>query len=105
MIMGLTLEKYKDSIIEGWAGKPKGMKQVAFERGVIDLDNVHLYTNVGQKDSDGKVIDDSFSLKLMISTLTDFVEEETLLQHMSKKEGLGLGVTVDQSPKCHPEVA
>ena len=107
LLMGLTVEKYEDNIIEGWVGKPKGMKQVAFERGLIDLDNVNLYTKVGQTDSDGKVIDDSFSLKLMISTLTDFVEEETLLQYMTKKigQGLGLSVIVDRSPKCHPEVA
>eukprot|EP00957_Ditylum_brightwellii_P013976 1054762-Ditylum_brightwellii.AAC.1 len=39
-LMGLTLDKVEDKILEGWVGKPKGMKQIAFERGFIDLDNI-----------------------------------------------------------------
>ena len=40
-------------------------------------------------------------LRNMMSTLIDFVNEETLLQYHGKM----LGVIVDRSPKCHPEVA
>ena len=32
---------------------------------------------------------------------TDFLNEETLLQHHGRK----LGIIVDRSPKCHPEIA
>ena len=37
----------------------------------------------------------------MISSLPDFVEEETLLQYHARK----IGVYVDCTPKCHPELA
>jgi hypothetical protein len=36
-----------------------------------------------------------------MSLLTDFIEEETLLQY----HGRLLGVKVVQTPKCHPEIA
>jgi hypothetical protein len=83
------------------------MKQVAFERGLLDLANVHLYSKEGPKDDDGNIIDESFSLKKIISSLTDFVEEETMLQHMTGKlaVGIGINVTVDRTPKCHPKLA
>jgi hypothetical protein len=105
--IGPFLDKVENKVLEGWVGKPKGMKQIAFERGFIDLENVKLYTKDGPKDEDGKTIDESFSLKKIISGLTDFVEEETLLQVMSKRIGTsrGMSVTVDRSPKGHPEVA
>ena len=40
-------------------------------------------------------------------SFTDFVKEETLLQVMIRSAGkmIGLDVTVDRSPKGHPEVA
>ena len=37
----------------------------------------------------------------MIESLLDFQEEETLLQHHASK----MGVAVDRTPKCHPELA
>ena len=37
----------------------------------------------------------------MMNSLVDFSEEETLLQY----HGRLLGVIVDQTPKCHPEIA
>eukprot|EP00957_Ditylum_brightwellii_P139892 10659908-Ditylum_brightwellii.AAC.1 len=86
-LMGLTLESIEDKILEGWVCKPRGMKQIAFERGLIVLDNINLYTKDGPKDEDGKTIDDSFSLKKILSCLTNFVEEDTLF------------------PKGHPEAA
>eukprot|EP00957_Ditylum_brightwellii_P109500 8351142-Ditylum_brightwellii.AAC.1 len=87
--MGLTLMKVEDKRQEGWVRKPKGTKQIAFERGFIDIENLKFYSKEGPKDDN------------------DFVEEETLLQHMTKKIGakLGMDVVVDRSPKCHPEIA
>eukprot|EP00957_Ditylum_brightwellii_P051832 3931040-Ditylum_brightwellii.AAC.1 len=83
------------------------MKQVAYERGFLNVDNLKLYTKDGPKDDDGKIIDKLFSLKSIIASFTDFVEEETLLQLMTWKAGelVGLNVTVDCSPKGHPEIA
>ena len=41
------------------------------------------------------------SLKEMMNSLVDCAEEETLLQY----HGRLLGVTVDRTPKYHPEIA
>jgi hypothetical protein len=41
------------------------------------------------------------SLRMMMSALIDFIEEETLLQY----HGHTLGVIIDRTLKCHPKVA
>ena len=81
------------------------MLQILWERGFIDpaieLSKVEaFYTNDGKKDAFGNLIPGP-SLRKMMSSLIDFINEETLLQYHGKT----LGVTVDRSPKCHPEVA
>eukprot|EP00957_Ditylum_brightwellii_P003064 234377-Ditylum_brightwellii.AAC.1 len=65
------------------------MKQIAFESGLIDLEKLKFYFKGGPKDED------------------DFVEEENLLQHMSKKIGsnLRLRAIVDRTSKCNPELS
>jgi hypothetical protein len=94
-----------ETILEGWSGKPKGMLQILWERGFIDpvIEPTRaeaFYTNDGKKDAFGNLIPGT-SLRVMMSSLIDFIQEETLLQYHGKT----LGVTVDRSPKCHPEVA
>jgi hypothetical protein len=94
-----------ETIIEGWNGKPKGMLQILWERGFIDpaiepAKAESFYTNDGKKDAFGNLIPGT-SLRKMMSSLIDFINEETLLQYHGKM----LGVLVDRSPKCHPEVA
>ena len=54
----------------------------------------------GKKDALGN-IDPETSLKRLMSLLTDFIQEETLLQY----HGRLLGVKVERTPKCHPEIA
>eukprot|EP00957_Ditylum_brightwellii_P089148 6788541-Ditylum_brightwellii.AAC.1 len=84
-LMGNALENFEPAILEGWMGKPKGIKQVVFERGFLELDNAHICSKEGPKDD----------------------EEETMLQHMTGKiaVGLGINVTAECTPKCHPELA
>eukprot|EP00957_Ditylum_brightwellii_P134555 10258274-Ditylum_brightwellii.AAC.1 len=83
--MGITLEKVEPNVLEGWVGKAKGMKQAAFERGFLEIKNVHLYSKESHKD----------------------YEEETMLQNTTGKVAvvLRINVTVDRTPKCHPELA
>jgi hypothetical protein len=38
---------------------------------------------------------------MMMDSQMDFIEEETLLQY----HGRQLGVIIDRTPKCHPEMA
>eukprot|EP00957_Ditylum_brightwellii_P150834 11485357-Ditylum_brightwellii.AAC.1 len=40
LTMGIDLKKVDDKILEGLVGKPKGMKQVAFKHGFVDLENL-----------------------------------------------------------------
>jgi hypothetical protein len=54
----------------------------------------------GKKDAYGVLIPNT-SLKLMVSNLQDFEEEESLLQSM----GWLMGVTIDCTPKCHCKFA
>ena len=87
--------KYEQQIIdEGWVGKPKGALQILFKRGWIDLENINKYTWKGRKDG-------SYSLHTLMKRQDDFANEKTLLQLHGEK----LGVTVDRTPKCHPEIA
>ncbi len=97
----LPVEKEVDQIEEGWVGKPKGMLQVLWERGFIDpAKGWNDYTLNRKKDNFGNIIF-ATSVKSLTQSLLDFLEEETLLQY----HGRLIGVLVDQTPICHPELA
>ena len=96
----IPLEIEIDEIEEGWVGKPKGMMQILWERGFIDETKLTQYTVEGKKDAYGNMIDGT-SIRGMMTSQPDFVDEETLLQY----HGRLLGVVVDRTPKCHPELA
>jgi len=81
-------------------GKQKGILQVLWERGFIDEANINQYTMDGRKDAFG-VHQPQTSLKHLLSSCTDFEEEESLLQSMGRR----MGVLVDRTPKCHCELA
>ena len=82
-----TTEEYED-ILEGWLGKPKGLLQVCWERGLLDPnENIDkVYTINGRKDALG-VLNLDFSLKSLLGSCVDFDEEETMLQSMGWKMG------------------
>ena len=63
---GVKLTAEVQKVVEGWEGKPKGMRQVAFERGFINLRNQHLYTANGHKDDSGNIIDEDYSVKKIL---------------------------------------
>ena len=97
----IPIEKELDVIDEGWEGKPKGMFQILFERGFIDpAKPTKFYSLKGSKDAFGNTIVGS-SLKELMESLIDFADEETLLQYNARL----MGVHVDRTPKCHPEMA
>eukprot|EP00957_Ditylum_brightwellii_P021282 1605654-Ditylum_brightwellii.AAC.1 len=104
--MGIETKVRIPKIREGWVGKSKGLKQVLYEHGFLDLENIYLYTKDGPKDESNKVLDDAFSLKALMAGCTDFVEETILLQHTATQMGknLGISVVVDRTPKGHPEL-
>lgn len=76
------------------------MLQILFERQFIDKYEPERYTMTGKKDAYGNIIAGT-SLTVLMENCIDFINKETLLQYNARL----LGVTVDQSPKCHPEIA
>jgi hypothetical protein len=95
-----TLEEDLPKIKFGGVGKPKGIYQVLWERGFLDPSNLNQYAMDGQKDQFG-IHQLHTSLKHLLGSCRDFLEEESLLQTIKRK----LGVTVDHTPKCHCELA
>jgi hypothetical protein len=47
------------------------------------------------------LLDEASSIKLLMEKQPDFCQELTFLQYYAKQ----MGVKVDRSPKCHPEIA
>ena len=86
-------------IKEGYIGKPKGMKQIAWERGL------HKPENEGKMHGDTIPEDDerdrSLSLKHVLSNCWDFAHEKTALQELVESRGHILRMCV----KGHPELA
>jgi hypothetical protein len=98
---GLALTYLKHEIIQGWEGKPKGMEQILWERGWIDPTLARkVYTVRGTKDSMGAVRKDT-SLQYLMSNLKHFEMQETMLCLKVRE----MGVMMDQTPKCHCELA
>jgi hypothetical protein len=91
---------YIDSHEEGWVGKAKGSLQILYERGWIDPEQWWRYTDKGQLDEMG-ILMECTSLHLLMQKQSDFATELTLLQFYGSK----MGATVDRTPKCHPELA
>ena len=97
---GISTVRSVQKIKEGWEGKAKGLLQVLWERGFIDMNNLSSYTLTGKKDAFG-VVDLRRSLRNMMSLCDDFLNEEGMLQCIGKN----LDVMVILTPKCHAELA
>jgi hypothetical protein len=96
----IVITKTVEKIREGWEGKPKGLLQILWERGLINGNNLKQYSLTGKKDQLGTV-DESTSLRHIMGMCQDFVNEEGMLQHITNS----LGVKVLLTPKCHAELA
>ena len=101
--LNITISVTEPDILEGWVGKPKGALQLLFERGWIDPDNIKMYTAKGKAAVAGSSSSDGndYSIRNLMKLQEDFTDEITLLQYHAQQ----LGVRVDRTPKCHPEVA
>ncbi|KAG7357055.1 hypothetical protein IV203_001743 [Nitzschia inconspicua] len=97
---GIAISKSEQKKITGWVGEPKGLLQVARERGLIDHNNHHLYSANPKKNPDG-TLNDEKSLRSIVGQCTDFQNELTHLQVMANE----LKVQVMFTPKFHAEMA
>jgi hypothetical protein len=91
----IPIEEELDEVVEGWEGKPKGMLQILWERNRAETKEDYMLH--GKKDAFRNVIPQT-SLKYLMSLLTDFIEEETLLQYHA-------GGYWVRTPKCHRKIA
>ena len=91
----ITVEE--NDIIKGWVGKPKGMRQVLWERGLLDP---HV-TYVAKIKKDDPNLEEKVEYAAVLADCADFLGEKTSLMYLGER----LGVEVDRSTKCHPELA
>jgi hypothetical protein len=84
----------------GYVSKAKGLNDVLFERGWLNPAKLGGYTIKGAKGAGG-VIDESTSLAKLMAECEDFKTETTAMHDLMEV----LGVEMDQTPKCHPELA
>ena len=87
----------EDVVVEGWVGKPKGIKQVLWEQGLLDPFVTYI-TKIKKNDPnhDGEV-----EYLAVLADCADFLNEKTSLMYLGER----LRVEVDRSTKCHPELA
>merc|ERR1711924_191448 len=101
--MGKRNRKGEVVVKEGYVGKPKGMKQIAFERGLYkppSADGKHKMN--GKKfDEEDANQDPSYSLPYVLSHCWDFAHAPTALQELVESRGHILRMSV----KAHPELA
>ncbi|KAG7345273.1 hypothetical protein IV203_032804 [Nitzschia inconspicua] len=97
---GIAISKSEQKKITGWVGEPKGLLQVARERGLIDHINHHLYSANPKKNPDG-TLNAEKSLRSIVGQCTNFQNELTHLQVMADE----LKVQVMFTPKFHAEMA
>ena len=110
----IKLTNEVELVEEGWLGKPKGLLQVLWERGWVDVKRLSEYSLRGQKhqmDAEGKIKEEysSFLLRTLMMNCADFKEEksamEVLLDDLSSKSLNNQKINLLVSPKYHCELA
>ena len=97
---GKRNKKGEPIIKEGYIDKPKGMKQIAWERGLHKPEGEGKMH--GKKiDPDDENVDSSLSLPHVLSNCWDFAHEKTALTQLVESRGHILRMCV----KGHPELA
>lgn len=118
--LNIPLKKRTPKVIEGWAGKPKGLFQELRELGWLEPDGGKFpsprtrsrYTKEGKKedfDVNGNLKEDAkkFSLCHLRGELSDFKNEKSEIGHLLEEISarIGVRITCKFSPKYHCELA
>jgi len=93
-----TTKDVEKNLTPTWVGKPKGMFDIAYKRGLLNLDKycVEDFTEKGLTDHEEET-----SLVILLSKCSDFMNEDTLLTKMVRN----MEATLERSPKYHSKVA
>ena len=98
---GIPTERSIVDIKEGWVNKPKGALQILYKcRWINPALQPNDYTWKGKRDQYGNRIQEN-SIKRMISTQPDFLQQKTILQHYCKE----LGALSNRTPDAHCKIA
>lgn len=87
-----------------YIGKPKGMYQILYERGLYKVGMIKGYSDAELHEkllNNKEVKDETLQAQLVLSGSPDFKHEKSALQEIFESRG-HLLIT---SPKCHPELA
>jgi hypothetical protein len=113
-IRNIVLVVKERKLVEGWAGKQKGLKQVLWETGWIDP-SIPLCTYIKNGKNKGHNFLDNgdlktgiapFVLRHLMKSQLDFASEPTGLQHLAKEvSDKNCKVIVDFTPKYHAKIA
>jgi hypothetical protein len=71
--------------VEGWEGKPKGLLQVLLEHRWIDNCWKGKKNTMMERKNEYNIIQLETLLKQLMSSCTDFEEEDTMLQSVASK--------------------
>jgi hypothetical protein len=111
-LFNLTLHHEVDDIKEGWVGKPKGIYQILYERGWIDLSKKYsAYTLDGKeewKDESGSIMDPylPYCMRHLLAACPDFRDEITAMEDLCENVSTNeCKVSILYTPKYHCEIA
>ena len=102
-----NLNCVQKDIVKGWMGKSKGLLQIVWERGFVDLNGgVRIYCTLGfQNNQYGNTILGNSLLELICNCI-NFIKKDTLLQNQAHNMGNRLNrITVNRTTNCNPELA
>ena len=79
---GISTEVETAVVVEGWMGKPKGIRQVLYERGYLDPDRLSEYRLCHD--------DEELSYSSLLAACSDFANEKSRLQQLAEDLGTTL---------------
>jgi hypothetical protein len=98
--LGIDTKKHvTHRTVSGWEGRGKGMLQILWERGWINVNKLSEYKMVLQDDA-GFIVKD-YSLSILMGSCTDFANEKSQLEYVCQS----LGVEALITTKYHAEYA
>jgi hypothetical protein len=108
----LTFHHEVDDLKEGWVHKPKGMYQILYERGWIDVTKKYNAYSLDGKaewfDETGSIMDQylPYCMRHLLSNCSDFRDEITAMEDLCQNiSTINSTVSILYTPKYHCEIA
>jgi hypothetical protein len=106
---GLTLYHDVDDIKEGWINKPKGIYQILFERGWIDITKTYMLDGKAEWCDESGIIMEQYlplCMRQLLAECPDFRDEITAMEDLCDNlSTINCKVKIIYTPKYHCEIA